>query len=207
VNETKQKLIDATVETLRDQGIAGVSARAIATVAGVNQALVFYHFGSVAGLLAAACTVSAADRADLYRARFAEVTSLRELLMVGRELREAERAAGNIAVLAQTLAGSQRDPELAAATAAALDVWVRELELVLDRLLRDSPLAEVADIPGLARVIAAAFVGIELYSGADPQGAEQALDALDGLGSILELVDGLGPVASRVLRAKVRRTT
>lgn len=206
MNETKRKLLDATVETLRDQGIAGVSARAIAATAGVNQALVFYHFGSVGGLLAAACTVSATERAGLYRERFAEVTSLRELLTVGRSLHEAEHRAGNVAVMAQTLAGSQRDPELAAATAAALNVWVAELEVLLDRILGGSPLAEIADIPGLARVIAATFIGLELYDGADPQGAQRALDALDALGSIFELIDDLGPVASRVLRAKVRRT-
>lgn len=206
MNQTKRKLLDATVETLRDQGIAGVSARAIAATAGVNQALVFYHFGSVGGLLAAACTVGATERADLYRERFAEVTSLRELLTVGRSLHEAEHRAGNVAVMAQTLAGSQRDPELAAATAAALNVWVAELEVLLDRILGGSPLAEIGDIPGLARVIAATFIGLELYDGADPQGAQRALDALDALGSIFELIDDLGPVASRVLRAKVRRT-
>jgi len=207
VNQTKRKLVDATIETLRDQGIAGVSARTIATTAGVNQALVFYHFGSVGGLLAAASTAAAGQRADLYRERFAQVTSLRELLAVGRDLHEAERHAGNVTVLAQTLAGSQNDPELAAATAAALNIWVAELELVLDRILGDSPLAELADVPGLARAIAAAFIGLELYGGADPQGAEQALRTLDSLGSILEFIDDLGPVTSRVLRTKIRRTT
>ncbi|WP_433249331.1 TetR/AcrR family transcriptional regulator [Actinomadura nitritigenes] len=204
MNETRRKLLDATVETLREQGIAGVSARTIASAAGVNQALVFYHFGSVGGLLAQACTSGAAERAALYRERFAQATSLRELLVIGRELHEAEHSAGNVAVLAQALAGSQRDPELAAATTAALEVWVAELETVLDRVLADSPLAGVVDAPSLARIIASAFIGLELYDGADPEGARKALDALDGLGAILEMLDGLGPLATRMFRARTR---
>lgn len=204
---TKDRLLDATIETLRTKGIAGVSARTIAATAGVNQALVFYHFGSVDQLLGAACARATAQRVDVFRERFAEVRSLRELLDVGRQVHATERAQGNVAVLAQLLAGAQHDPGLAAATAAGLDLWTRELEGVLDRVLRRTPLAEVTDVPGLARAVAAAFIGIELYEGADPRAAEAALDALDRLGIVLEVVDNLGPVATRALRAKVRRAT
>ena len=48
-----RSLIDAAVETLRDHGYAGASARIVADRAGVNQGLIFYHFGSVADLLLA----------------------------------------------------------------------------------------------------------------------------------------------------------
>jgi AcrR family transcriptional regulator len=206
VSSTKDKLLDATIETLRTEGIAGISARTIAATAGVNQALVFYHFGSVDQLLAAACAAATAQRVEVFRERLTEVRSLRELLAAGRQLHATERETGNVAVLAQLLAGAQRDPKLASATAAALDLWADELERVLARVLRDTPLAGVADIPGLARAVAAAFIGIELYEGADPRGAGRALDALDQLGALLEVVDDLGPVATRTLRARLRRT-
>jgi hypothetical protein len=103
VTSTKAKLLDATIETLRTHGIAGISARTIAATAGVNQALVFYHFGSVDQLLAAACTTATAERVAVFRDRFAEVGSLRELLAVGgrctppsarRERRRPRPAAG-----------------------------------------------------------------------------------------------------------------
>jgi AcrR family transcriptional regulator len=207
VSDTKDRLLDATIETLRRKGIAGVSARTIAATAGVNQALVFYHFGSVDQLLTAACARATAQRVDVFRERFAEVRSLRELLDVGREVHATERAQGNVTVLAQLLAGAQHDPALASATAAGLELWTRELEGVLDRVLRRTPLAEFTDVPGLARAVAAAFIGIELYEGADPRSAEAALDALDRLGTVLEVFDNLGPVATRALRAKVRRAT
>ena len=73
------------------------------------------------------------------------------------------------------------------------------------RLLADSPVAEIADIPGLARAVAAAFIGIELYDGVDPDGAAAALSALQQLVVLAEAADDLGPVVSRALRARLRR--
>jgi AcrR family transcriptional regulator len=99
-----------------------------AVTGGVNQALVFYHFGSVDELLVAA-----------YELLVAACTT---------------------------------------ATAARVEVFPRAFRR-----------------------------GIELYEGADPRGAASALDALDHLGAVLEAFDGLGPVATRAPRAKVRRTT
>ena len=207
MTETRDKLIAGAVATLRDKGIAGTSARAIAAAAGVNQALVFYHFGSVDELIDAACREGAAERVALYREQFEKVQSLRELLALGRRLNETERAAGNVAVLAQVLAGAQQEPKLAAAAGHAIGLWIEEIESTLVRLLAGNPIAEVLDAPGLARGIAASFIGIELYEGVDPAGAGRALVALETLGVLVEVVEDLGPVARRALRARVRRTT
>ncbi|MDX6257432.1 MAG: hypothetical protein QOJ11_3766 [Frankiales bacterium] len=205
--DTRRKLIDGTIATLRDKGIAGTSARAIAAAAGVNQALVFYHFGTVDELIDTAGRESTEERVALYRPQFEQVTTLRGLLALGRELNVREREAGNVAVLAQILAGAQQDPKLAAAAKQSLALWIDEVEAVLVRLLKDSPLAEVTQPAGLARGIAASFVGIELYEGVDPAGAEAAMASLEMLGLMVEVVDDLGPVARRALRAKLRRTT
>lgn len=45
--------------------------------------------------------------------RLDEITSFRQLLDLGRNLHTEERAAGNVRVLAQLLAGAQADPRLA----------------------------------------------------------------------------------------------
>lgn len=60
---TRQQLVDAAIETLKDHGFAGASARVIADRAGINQGLIFYHFDSVTGLLLAAL-----DRGQRYPA-------------------------------------------------------------------------------------------------------------------------------------------
>jgi AcrR family transcriptional regulator len=203
--DTKQRLLDGTLETVRRGGIAAVSARSIAAAAGVNQALIFYHFGSVDELLEAACRQATEARIALYRERFATVSSLTQLLAVGRELHDAERTAGNVAVLAQLLAGAPGQPRLAVAVGESLAAWTTEIEAVLDRVLGTSPLADVADLPGLARAVAASFVGIELYDGVDPQGAAAALDALDQLSVLIDVFDDLGPVARRALAARTRK--
>jgi AcrR family transcriptional regulator len=187
--DTRAKLLEGALEALRTQGIAGASARSIAATAGVNQALVFYHFGSVDELLAAAVRHGAQQRVAVYRERLASVRSLRELLDVGRSLHADEREAGNLAVLAQMLAGAQTDARLVSATAAGLGLWVAEIEMVLSRILGGGPLAEFIDLGGLARVVAATFVGLGLYEGVDIAGANRAVAALEQLASLTTLLE------------------
>ena len=205
MSDTRTRLLDGALETLRTRGIAGVSARSIAAAAGVNQALVFYHFGSVDDLLAAACTYGAQQRLAAHAGRLDGVRSLPELLIVGLELHRQERAEGNVTVLAQMLAGAQSEPRLAPATAQALELWITRIEAVLRRVLAQSPLGAILDIPGLARSIASAFIGFELYEGVDPVGAHQAMAAIAQLSVLIDVVDDLGPAARRVMRAKLRR--
>lgn len=203
--ETKTKLLEGALRTLTEQGIARTSARTVAAAAGVNQALVFYHFGSVDELLAAACRYGAEQAVARYRARLAAVTSLGELLAVGREIHEQERAGGQVALLGQLLAGAQTHASLGPATAAGLDLWITEIEQVLSRVLTATPFAEFTDPAGLARAVAAAFVGIELYEGVDDRGAQAALDALEQLGALVAALDELGPMAHRAIRHHLRR--
>lgn len=205
--DTRDRLLEGTIAALRTQGIAGVSARAISSAAGVNQALIFYHFGSVDELLAAATLWSTEAQVAKYRERFAQVGSLRELQGLGRVLRASEREAGNFAVLGQLLAAAQTNPVFAATTRDALRLWITEIEAVLDRVLAGSVLGEVADVPGLAHALSASFIGMELMAVVDPDGDALAAEALDRLGAMAERLDGLGPVSKRAVRGAVRHTT
>ncbi|WP_405938068.1 TetR/AcrR family transcriptional regulator [Streptomyces sp. NBC_00726] len=204
--DTRTKLLTGALTTLTEHGIAKTSARSIAATAGVNQALVFYHFGTVDDLLAAACRHGAEQRLATYRERLDAVRSLAELLTVARELNASERAGGQVAVLGQLLAGGQTQPRLAAATAAGLALWTDEIERVLTRVLAGTPLAEFVDVTGLAKAASAAFVGLELYEGVDPSGAERALASLDQLAALATALEGLGPVAQRAVRSRLRRS-
>ncbi|WP_394618668.1 TetR/AcrR family transcriptional regulator [Lentzea sp. JNUCC 0626] len=203
--DTRQRLIDGAIDTLRTHGLTGTTARSIAATAGVNQALVFYHFGTVHDLLQAACLAATQARVEPFVARLDQITDLRQLLALGRSLHTEERAEGNVMVLAQLLAGAQTSPELAESTAASLHLWIAPIESALTRLLAGSPLADLIDTAGLARAVSAGFIGLELYEGVDPDGAKAALDALDRLAVLIEVVDDLGPIAHRALRAKLRK--
>lgn len=191
--------------TLRVEGIAGLSARTVAKRANVNQALIFYHYGSVAKLVEAAALDSVVHAVDRYRAALAEANTFAELFAVGRRVNVEEREAGNVAVMAQLVAGAHLDPAIGSCARACLDRWIDALEPIVDRLLRTSPLGGLIDHRGLVRAISSAFIGLELYESVDPDGAAAALTSLDQLGMVLEAIETLGPVAHRAVRAHVRR--
>jgi len=203
--ETRRKLLDGALLALREHGVAGVSARSIAAAAGVNQALVFYHFGSVDELLSAACITVSEERFTNYGQRLAEATTLRELLDLSRRLHEEETAEGNISVLAQMLAGARTNPRLAEATSQALKLWTSPVEATLERLLATSPLRDVLDVPSLARAATATLIGLELYQGVDPAGADSAFSTFEQVAVLVEVADNLSPMAKRALRTILNR--
>ena len=202
---TRDKLLVAASRALAEDGVAGVSARTVAARAEVNQALVFYHFGSVSGLLEAAVRRSVDLAVATYRDRFADVSSLPELLAVGRDLHEAEKRAGSVQQMAQVMAGASQDEALAAAGRYAMERWSAEIEVVLSRVLRPTPVHGLVDPHGLARTVAAGFIGLELYDEVDPDAAGSAFDALDAIGALVSALDGLPPLAVRALRSRARR--
>ncbi|MFC0114581.1 TetR/AcrR family transcriptional regulator [Kibdelosporangium aridum] len=205
MSDTRRKLIDGAIEAIRTVGISGVSARSIAAAAGVNQALVFYHFGSVHELLGAACMTHTKASVELFQPALDKVTTLKQLLAVGRDMHTQQSQTFNVTILAQLLAGSRTDAGLAETTRAALQLWIDAIEQVLIRVLATSPAKDLVDTKGLASAVSAAFIGLELYEGIDPAGATHALDTLDQLAVLVEVVDDLGPIARRAFRAKVKR--
>ncbi|MDX6264510.1 MAG: hypothetical protein QOH84_6198 [Kribbellaceae bacterium] len=206
--DTRAGLLQAALRTIGELGFGGASARHIAAAAGQNQALVFYHFGTVNDLIAEACRSSTEQRVALYRDEFDKASTFAELLTVGRRVHVTEHAEGNVAVLAQLLAGARGNEVVAAAVADAINLWVVEVEKTLHRVLAGSPLLPLVDLGGLARAISAGFVGIELLDGIDPAGATRALGSLEQLAVLTETLltelDNLGPVTSHVVRRKLK---
>ena len=54
----RQRIIDATLDVIRDHGLAGTRTHEIARRAGVSSGLLLYHFGTLDGVIAAAMTES-----------------------------------------------------------------------------------------------------------------------------------------------------
>jgi AcrR family transcriptional regulator len=204
--DTKQRLRDAAIATVRDEGIAGVSARTVAGRAGCNQASIYYHFGSLDSLLAEASLLATEERVGAYRGRLASVTTLRELVALAHELHAEERELGNVAVLAQMLAGGQNDPALREPTAAALKLWVGEVERTLARILTGTPLDGAIDVHGFARTVSAAFVGMELMEGISSDDEPSPLDTLEQVVVLVETLLELGSVGGAALRWQMARS-
>jgi hypothetical protein len=118
---------------------------------------------------------------DGYRERFAAVDSLTGLLALGEAVHAHERTSGNVAVMAQLMAGAQQDEVLARAARYAMEVLREEVEVVVRRVLETSPLADLVESAGLARAISAAFIGLELYEGVDAKGGAAVASCGDRL--------------------------
>ena len=202
--DTRERLLQATIELLAGPGMAAVSARGIAARAEVNQGLMFYHFGSVTALVAQATRLSTENTVMLYRAALRHAGSFGELLAVGRRLHAEAASVGSVRVMAQLLAAGQSDPAYADVARQSLDLWFAEVTAAVERLLNDSPMRDLVDVPALARAVGASFVGLELYEGVDAGGAAQALDALAQLTVLIDVLDGLGPVERRLLTSRLR---
>jgi AcrR family transcriptional regulator len=205
--DTRKRLEAAVLAVLRESGIGGVSARTVGRRADVNQALIFYHYDSVPKLVEAAALASVAAAVEEYRPRFGAAQSFAELFAAAQQMNAAERDAGNVKIMAQLVAGGHLDPTIGACARACLGQWIDALEPTVGRLLDATPLAGLVDAHGLTRAITAAFIGLELYEGVDGTGAATATASLDQLGTVLEAMDALGPVATRAIRAHVRRHT
>lgn len=202
--DTRIRLLDAAAEVVCDRGLAAASARTIAAAAGVNQALVFYHFGTVAELIEAASNRAVDSALAHYRIALDGAVTVDQLLAVGRDLQGRERAVGNVAFMAQILSGAGHDPAIARAARYAMSAWTGQVRAALDRVLGGTVIAELVDTAGLADLVSAGFIGLELYGTVDAQSASAALSSLDSLGRLVDRLGAAGPVARRALGLAAR---
>jgi AcrR family transcriptional regulator len=191
--ETRKVLVDAAVETLKQNGYGGASARAIAERAGSNQGLVFYHFGSVAGLLLAALDAVSADRLDRYDAAVDEIGNLTDLVDVARTIYGEDLDSGSVTVLAEMIAGASSSPGLGPEVVARIAPWVEFAERAVENTLGRSPIAAILPIPDIAYGIVALYLGLEMLSHLDGD-RERALALFSHASRLAELFQALnGP--------------
>ncbi len=188
--ETRSRIVAATLATLKSEGIVGTSARNIAKAGDFNQALVFYHFGSVDDLVIAAVSSMSCDRIDRYRPRLESVSSLTEMVGVARELHAEDVANDNMKVFTQAFAGAVGNSEIGPKLYAELQPWTDLVTETVDRVLADVPAAAAIDKAQIAQAISALFLGIELLDSLDPEvsNATALLETLEGLSRLLDLV-------------------
>ena len=188
--ETRTKIINATLDTLREDGIVGATARAIARHGDFNQALIFYHFGSLSELLVAAAVYEGEERAERYATRLASASTLPELLAVARELHDDEVSRGGLNVLTQLLAGAASSTELRAGLTTSFQPWMHLVEDAVARVLAPTPYANLVGTEDLAFVIASLFLGIELMHTLEPE-ANKARAVFDTFGALATVVEAL----------------
>src|SRR3954465_8664283 len=122
--KTRARILDAALETLKTEGFAGSTSRAIARRGGFNQALIFYHFGSLDGLLLAALDRTSEERLMRYREAVDKAQNAKELAEVAASVYAEDRDRGHMTVVSQMLAGSVSRPELARQVVTRMEPWI-----------------------------------------------------------------------------------
>jgi len=188
---TPQRIIQAALETLREEGFAGATARAIAKRGDFNQALIFYHFGSVGNLLLQAFLVQSDEQVARYREAAASVSSLTDLVAIAQRLHEEDMRSGAVTAITQLMAAASNPAE----GTAILDRFEQWIAIVQDALGRaiGGPLAAVVPTREAAYAIAGMFLGIELISRLDPERSE-ADSVFAMMANLAQLIEQLGPL-------------
>jgi AcrR family transcriptional regulator len=193
---TRKLLVDAAIETLKQKGFGGASARAIAEAAGSNQALIFYHFGSVTNLLLAALDAVSADRLSQYSEALESVGSVGDLVDAATGIFESDLDAGYITVLAEMIAGASSSPGLGAEVAARIGPWRSFAQDAIERSLGGSFLSQALPAPDVAYAVVALYLGLEMLSHLDGDRGP-AIDLFAHAKHLAPLFDAMSGAPSR----------
>jgi AcrR family transcriptional regulator len=190
--DTRRDLIEGTKEVLRREGFSAATARNIASRAGCNQGLVFYHFGSVVGLLLAALDEVSAERKIRYEAALEKVTKPSDLVELAAVIFEEDLDTGDAALLVEMIAGASSTPGLGAEVMQRVAPWTQFAASALDSFVKDSPLASVVSAEEAAHAVVALYLGLELLSHLDGnrQPAMALFERTRQLASIADLIAG-----------------
>jgi AcrR family transcriptional regulator len=185
---TKLAIVEAALRTLKAKGFAGASARAIAREGGFNQALIFYHFGSVRNLLLAVLDLISERRVDEYGPAFERARTPGELASLARTIYADDLERGYITVLGEMVSGGVGDRELGIEVAARIEPWIVMVERKLELLLRGTPVPLLASPRDLAFGLVALYFGVDMLSHlqSDRSRADSLLDLATRLSTLAE---------------------
>lgn len=189
---TKERIVEAALETLKAEGFAGTSARSIARRGGFNQALIFYHFGTLGDLLLAALDRTSEVRFERYRDAMKGISSVEAAVAVATDLYREDLAAGHITVISEMIAGSLERPDLAPQIVERMQPWIDLTTDAVESMLRSMGATGIAPPRTIAHAIVALYLGIDLMSHLeqDDSKAEEIFAAGKKLAGLLGMLKG-----------------
>jgi AcrR family transcriptional regulator len=188
---TRATIVEAALETLKTKGFAGASAREIARSGNFNQALIFYHFGSVQNVLLAALDLVSERRMSAYRQAFEAAGTLAELATLAGEIYREDLENGYVTVLGEMVAGAVSDRELGHQVVARIQPWLAMVESKARALVAGSLLESLIPTADVAFAIVALYLGIDMLSHLDRDHSRAE--------SLLELGVRIAPLAQAML--------
>jgi len=207
ITGTRERILDATFRRLASDGYAALSVREIAKDAGVNHALINYHFGTKDRLVIA--VLDEANRQLLARQRqmYGEPGGFAAKWAQARRFYENDIASGFVRVQAELYAASLSNPGLREQFVPRVQAWKQVvLEAVREALLRYQPALPAGfDAEAIASLISEFWLGMEfarLIGDADERARhDKALDAIQGL---LETMEAMASKPAAVRRKPIK---
>ena len=184
---TREQILDAASQVLREEGGAGATTRAVADRAGVRLSLVHYHFGSKGGLLAELLERENAHLLERQESLYAGPEPLAEKWRTACAYLREDLRSGYVRILWELWAASLADEELAQRWREAMAGWRGLLEAVAERWAADRGLHLPVPARALATLVANAFQGaeVEILAGVSEQQAPH-IEALEACAALIE---------------------
>lgn len=169
---SRQRIIDAALATLKEKGFAGTSTRAIAATGGFRSGLIFYYFPTRDDLLIAALEHASAQRLERYGDEVAAAASLGELLALLERIYVDDRESGFVRVVSEMVAGSVANPELGPRMVELVEPWILAAQTAAERVLAPTGLGQVVSARQLAFAAVTFYLGANLLTQLVPDSRE-----------------------------------
>jgi AcrR family transcriptional regulator len=169
---SRKRIVDATLTTLKDKGFAGTTTRAIAAEGRFKSGLIFYYFPTLDDLLIASLEHASAERLERYGEEVAAASSLAELLTLLERIYADDRESGFVRVVSEMVAGSVADPKLGPRMVQLVEPWIAAAQTAAERVLAQSGLAGVVSARQLAFAAVTFYLGANLLTQLVPDSSE-----------------------------------
>ncbi|MCL2466024.1 MAG: TetR/AcrR family transcriptional regulator [Micrococcales bacterium] len=199
---TRERLLEATVASLRVHGTAGLTSREITRAAGANLQAITYHFGSKDALVAEALTGMLRERLVPVRADLDSGDDPVERLLaaLGTIIGSFSAARADLAAYADAMAAAAANPPLAAALTDLHTELVDYIATLIVDLQREGYIQRWVDPPAMAALLVAIGDGLAMHARYGEPDVDGVLDqAAQLLLAAREPSKRLAPAATRLL--------
>ena len=197
---SKQRIIEAALTTLKEKGFAGTSTRAIAATGGFKSGLIFYYFPTRDDLLIAALEHASAQRLERYGEEVAAASTLTELLALLERIYADDRESGFVRVVSEMVAGSVANPELGPRMVELVEPAIAAAQTAAERVLAPSGLGVVVSARQLAFAAVTFYLGANLLTQLVPD-SDEVEEMLATGRRLAPMLDAFGGAAARGLGA------
>jgi AcrR family transcriptional regulator len=187
---TKELILEAARESLREQGYSGTSIRAVAERAGVQLSLVHYHFGSKQSVLVAVLERENEKLLERQQALFTGPGRLSAKWRAACRFLEDDLESGYVRILWELWAAGLADEELAARWRDATAGWRRLMAGVVEEWSREVGHELPISATAVATLVANLFQGleVEILAGVSEDEAPH-LEVLEAVAQLIERIE------------------